>query len=468
MEANMTDFDITSRRFWLQRIALKNYRCFQDITVDFDERLTILSARNGAGKTAVLDAIAVAFGTFVGSFYTGKSKGIDVADVRLKLTRPELREMEPQYPAVISAQAEICEEKILDKPTPVKWSRCLSSPKSRTTVKEARFLTAIGQVMQHRVTEQKPVVLPLVAYYGTGRLWQQKKNTDKKTFEREFYSRTSGYQDCLDPASNYKSFENWFAYAAHADSDLRNQQREKLGDNYVETDTPYSPLMAAVRQAVDKCLQITGWRNLRYSFVHRTVTMEHAEHGVLEVEQLSDGVRNMIGLVADIAYRTVRLNSWLGRDAVSNTPGLVLIDEVDMHLHPEWQQVVLRDLTAAFHKLQFVVTTHSPQVLSTVKREQIRLLTENIAGEAVAVPPEARTYGRSNADVLQTVMNVFPEPTLPESPELEEYLKLVEKGDWRSNRAGTLRQHLALVLGEDHPSLIRADMIVRRREALEK
>lgn len=309
-----------SHRFWLQHIELLSYRCFRQLTVDFDERLTVLSARNGAGKTAVLDAIAAALGTFVGSFYTGKSHGIETGDVHLQITNSKLREMEPQYPAIIRATGEVDGESI-------KWARYLNTPKSGTTIKEARPLTLIGKRMQTAVSAKQPVVLPLVAYYGTGRLWNQKKVTAKKVGDSEFYSRTSGYQDCLDPASSYKLFKDWFVYAARGDFDLRARQRERLGSDYVEADTPYSPLIAAIRQAVDECVQITGWRNLYYSFSHQGVLLEHPIHGTLEVNQLSDGVRNMIALVADIAYRMVRLNSGFGRDAVCQTPGLVLIDQ---------------------------------------------------------------------------------------------------------------------------------------------
>lgn len=448
-----------SRRTWLQQLELRNYRCFSQLTVDLDEKLTVLIAKNGAGKTSVLDAIATAFGTFVGSFHTGKRGGIDSVDVMLVQTKPELNEMEPQYPAAILATAEIDGKEI-------HWARWLNTPKSGTTIKEARPLTAIGELMQKQVTDQKPALLPLIAYYGTGRLWNQKKKTEKKVFESEFYSRTSGYQDCLDPASSYKFFEDWFRYAARADSDLRNQQRERLGGRYVEMDTPYSPLIDAIRNAVDECLGISGWHNLRWSFTHQSVVMEHVRHGVLEVGQLSDGVRNMIALVADIAYRMARINSDLGREAAKKTPGLILIDEVDMHLHPEWQQTVVQSLMNAFPSVQFVVTTHSPQVISSLRREHVRLLDENLAGEPVAAIPSARTYGRSNAEVMQSVMGVTPEPTLPESDDLKRYMATIEQSDWRSEATVELRRKLELSLGADHPALVRADMIIRRREAL--
>lgn len=448
-----------SHRTWLRQIELRNYRCFGQLTVDLDEKLTVLIAKNGAGKTSVLDAIATAFGTFVGSFHTGKRGGIDSGDVMLVRTKPELNEMEPQYPAAVLASGEIDGQEI-------RWARWLNTPKSGTTIKEARPLTAIGESMQKQVTDQKPALLPLIAYYGTGRLWNQKKKTEKKVFESEFYSRTSGYLDCLDPASSYKFFEDWFRYAARADSDLRNQQRERLGGRYVEMDTPYSPLIDAIRNAVDECLKISGWHNLRWSFTHQSVVMEHAMHGVLEVGQLSDGVRNMIALVADIAYRMARINSDLGRDAAKKTPGLILIDEVDMHLHPEWQQTVVLSLMRAFPCVQFVVTTHSPQVISSIRREHVRLLDENLAGEPIAAIPSARTYGRSNAEVMQSVMGVAPEPTLPESDDLKRYMAMIEQSDWRAQVTEELRRALEVSLGADHPALVRADMIIRRREAL--
>ena len=456
-----TSANSSEHRTWLKRLELKNYRCFSQLVIDLDEHLTVLIARNGMGKTTILDAVAVAFGTFVGSFYTGKGTGINNSDVRTKLTNPELHQMEPQFPVVISAEGEVGGE-------PVSWSRFLNSPKSNTTVKEARPLTKIGESMQQTVTDSRQAVLPLIAYYGTGRLWNQKRKTEKKIFEGAFYSRTAGYQDCLDPASSYNYFMEWFRYVARADSDLRNRERENAGNGNGDTETPYSSLIAAVRQSVDECLKITGWQGIRYSFTHQTVVMEHPLHGVLEVGQMSDGVRNMIALVADIAYRMVRLNADLGRKATKQTPGLVLIDEVDMHLHPQWQQVVLQHLTEAFPKVQFVVTTHSPQVISTVKREQVRELSENLYGEDVAVMPVMQTYGRSNADVLQSTMKVSPEPEVQESEKLKRYLAVVEQGDYRVDGVKELRAELDLTLGADHPSLIRADMTIRRRGALER
>lgn len=446
-------------RTYIERIELRNYRCFARLDVSMDSELTVLIARNGSGKTSVMDAIAIAFGTFVGSFLAGTGIGANQRDVRVRLTNPALREMEPQYPLNLAAVGTVNGRQI-------EWSRSVNSPKSGTTIKDAKPLTLIGEGLQRAVTDNEAVVLPVLAYYGTGRLWKQKKVTEKKVFSSEFLSRTSGYQDCLDPASSYKFFVDWFRYAANANAEALNMQREQnvLQEELVES--AYAGLIAAVRGAVDECLKSSGWQNLRYSFTHQSVVMDHPAHGILEVGQLSDGVRNMIALVADVAYRMVRLNSHFGADAAKRTPGIVMIDEVDMHLHPEWQQQVLASLRRAFPSIQLIVTTHSPQVLSTVRKEHIRVLSVNVDGDTVASEPLARTYGRSNADVLQGTMGVTPEPVTEGSGLLKRYLNLVEQSALDDPDISRWREELIEIFGDDHPSLIRAEMVVRRRSAL--
>ena len=121
-------------------------------------------------------------------------------------------------------------------------------------------------------------------------------------------------------------------------------------------------------------LRPSGWHSIYFKNTETGIVATHAQYGVLPVAHLSDGIRTLIGVTADIAHRAIRLNSQLGREAVTSTPGIVLIDEVDMHLHPEWQQVIIESLRNAFPRIQFIVTTHSPQVLTTVRKEHIRLL----------------------------------------------------------------------------------------------
>ena len=142
----------------------------------------------------------------------------------------------------------------------------------------------------------------------------------------------------------------------------------------------------------------------------------------------------MIGMVADIAYRMVSLNPHLGKKAVKETPGIVLIDEVDMHLHPEWQQVVLESLRNALPQVQFIVTTHSPQVLTTVKNQNIRILVEENGG-IVAKDVLQDAYAKESRTALEDIMNVRSRPPSTVAKTLEENQYLIEKGEIDSTKA---------------------------------
>lgn len=445
----------------LQSIQLQNYRCFSDLTVELDKYMTVLVANNGAGKTTVLDAIAVSLSAFVGAFHNGKRYGISKDDVLLKIMDTEILEMEAQYPSILTCNGLILGEA-------ADWERRMNTPHSYNTFKEAKQVIEIGERLQTSIAteENGDVVLPVIAYYGTGRLWAQKKITVNKVFSSEFYSRTSGYLDCLDPASSYKYFVDWLRYTSKAHNQLRDQNIEKFGEQALQMETPYQALLKGVGSSVDVCLAETGWHNLRFSSIHGQPIIEHPKYGVLAVNQLSDGIRNMIAMIADIAYRAVRLNKQFKEKAPLQSPGIVLIDEVDMHLHPSWQQNVLAHLRKAFPHMQFVVTTHSPQVLSTIPSENIRLLTENIDGKTIAAKPIAESYARTNADVLETVMKVSPMPKVKESADLERYRQIIEQGVWNSPKAQQLRQKLEDALGKNHAELIRLDTVKRRRELL--
>lgn len=448
---------------WLKSITLNNYRCFKHLKVDLNRQLTVLVADNGAGKTTILDAISITLSAFVGAFYNGKRNPINKNDVHLKVFDSTLLQMEPQYPCILD-----CDGTINDQA--VSWQRRMNTPNSQNTFKEAKAVIDIGDALQTNVTNEHSkieTVLPVIAYYGTGRLWSQKKYAEKTTFGAEFYSRTAGYLDCLDPSSSYKTFVDWFRYAAKAHRDQRDQNEQRYGEQGLTMPTPYAALLKGITQVVDSCLKHSGWHGLRYSSIHNAPVVEHSQHGILEVSQLSDGLRNMIALVADLAYRAIRLNSQFKQRAPEQSPGIVLIDEVDMHLHPQWQQQVLGQLCTAFPQLQFIVTSHSPQVLSGISKKHIRLLGTNNIGEPIAAQPLAESYTRSNADVLQTIMHVNPVPQTAHSRKIAQYSQLVEQGNLKSPELAMLRQQLSSELGDDHPDLIRLEMVKRRRELLE-
>lgn len=448
----------------LHKIVLKNFRLFPSLECTLHPELTVLVADNGGGKTSILDAISIAMGTYLGAFPTGKGARIKPADVFSRVDDRELGRMQTVYPATIEASGILRE--VEGSRT---WVRELSSAKSHTTIKYAKVLSKYASRLQ-QTNMNEPEDWPLLAYYGTGRLWNQKYLTGAKLFSSGFHDRAAGYIDCMEPASSFKYFVDWFghAYRSIFQSKLRfteahpNATRQDIDAHT----SAFSPLVDAVRGAVDTVLAPSGWGAINYSETLQSLTAHHDQYGVLEVGQLSDGIRNVIAMVGDIAFRAVQLNAHLGARAALETSGIALIDEVDMHLHPSWQQVILKGLRDAFPRIQFIVTTHSPQVLSTVRRENIRVLAQNVDGMITADLPLAMTYGEPSGDVLHSVMMVDPQPPVLEKPDLQRLTELVDQGAYASEEAQSLMQTLTVALGAQHPQLRRLQRNIQRQVVL--
>lgn len=446
----------------IETIRFDDFRCFRKLELDFEDQLTVLVGRNGGGKTAILDGVAIALSPFVGAFDEGQTKGFDGSDIRQFQARKTASNEKEYAPDGVALSASgVFPDTMSDNETDcvtAQWKRQRSKPtRSNTTIKDAKSLTDLGKQAQRRVrTEDSNVKLPLIAYYGTGRLWQTIKLTNKKL---QRTSRTIGYSDCLNPASDYKMMSNWFRYWSLSDL---SEVMEQSDTTFLQgRPTEFRQMMASVASAVDVCLRPAGWRNFSYSIALEELVCTHVEHGRLPVSYLSDGVRNMIGLVADIAFRATKLNPHLGSEASKLTNGIVLIDEVDMHLHPSWQHEVLGSLQEAFPNLQFIVTTHSPQVVSSVGQQSLRILDD---GEVYSAP--VGTEGARSGRLLKQVFDLQDDrpPNADATKELREYLNLVDDGNWDSSRAQELRKRLDERYNGSEPDLIDADMRIANQK----
>lgn len=437
----------------INELYLDNYRTFEDFTIKFDEQLTVLIATNGKGKTAILDAIAVAFGTFVNA--TGLANGIafNRKDVRKFRARDTIsNEMEEKYPLTLKATGFINNHNI-------EWIREFKKPNGATTIRGTKPLIRYGEELRNLVSHGEEVALPLISYYGTGRLWAQKRSTKSK--KKSETSRLSGYIDCLDSLSSYKYFKSWYEYICKSEFEMKMEALEKEYKKLPYNE--FSDIRKSLQEAVNHVIHNnSGWQDIIYKQKSKSIVMEHDSNGILPVSQLSDGIRSMIGLVADIAYRTIKLNPHL-KNAPKETTGIILVDEIDMHLHPRWQQTVLTDIIKAFPKMQFIVTTHSPQVLTTVKREQIRILDTNRA-----ITPTSHSFGEDSSVLLAEIMNVSSLPPLEIVEKRREYQRLVEDRKYDTDYAKKLREELLFNYGESSTFIIQIDMLIRRFEALKK
>jgi predicted ATP-binding protein involved in virulence len=437
----------------INKLYLDNYRAFEDFTIDFDDQLTVLVATNGRGKTAILDAIAVAFGTFINA--TGLANGVVFhrEDVRrFKARETQSNEMEEKYPLTLRVNGYIDNSNI-------EWIREFKKPNGATTTKDTKLLVNYGEKIRNIVSHGENINLPLISYYGTGRLWAQKRATENK--KKSETSRLSGYIDCLDSFSSYKAFSSWYEYICKSEFEIKMEALEK--ENLQLLDNEFSDIRKALQEAVNQIIQNnSGWKDIIYKQKSESIVMQHTQNGELSVTQLSDGIRSMVGLVADIAYRTIKLNPHL-KNAPQETSGIILIDEVDMHLHPKWQQTVLTDLIKAFPNMQFIVTTHSPQVLSTAKREQIRILDDNRV-----ITPSSHSFGEDSSVLLAEIMGISPLPPLEIVEKRKEYQRVVEDREYDSQSAKALREELINNYGETSTFIIQTDILIRKFEALKK
>ena len=219
-------------------------------------------------------------------------------------------------------------------------------------------------------------------------------------------------------------------------------------------------IIKVIQGAVDSITkETTGWHSLQYrSSQNKQLVMRHDENGFIPVEMLSDGIRNTIAMVADIAYRACKLNPHLGENAAKETDGVVLIDEVDMFLHPKWQQTILKSLTDAFPKMQFIVTTHSPQVLSTVRRENIRILPEGKM-------PEFSPLAHESGDALAKIMGTSPQPPMPLLETVRAFEQLVRASQENTEEAQALRQVLNEAGYQIHDSDLTTWRFLAKRKA---
>ena len=405
----------------IDRLDLASFRCFDERSFRFHERFTLLIGANATGKTAVLDALAVALGAALIPVPHALSGSIHRRDVRR--THQQIGETGhflEHYPARIEAHGSI-------ENLNVTWTRALMSPKSRTTRGGSRSIReAMNQLVQRSATHDD-VLLPYIGYYGTGRLWREQRLLSEGGIDpARRSSRYVGYQNCLTPSSSARHLSAWVKRLA-----LIEARRGRLAT------------LQAVLGAIADCVEdaVAAY----FDFEEDDIVVQF-ETDRFPFRSLSDGQRNMAATAADIAMRCSQLNPQLNDRARLETPGVVLIDEVDLHLHPRWQRAVIGDMTSTFPRLQFVATSHSPFIVQSVSDggvinldredsepetphdQSVEDVAENIMG--VDQPQRSRRYQdmmEAAEKYYQVLENAGGESDQREIQQLREQLDLLEE-----------------------------------------
>lgn len=366
----------------INQLVLQNFRRYERARFQFHPQFTVLIGNNGAGKTTVLDAVALLLNTyFQGSGLVTGGGTIKNDDARAVYTHKQGQVFRERMDEVaLEATAEVAGAALA-------WRREIGDRGGK-----AKNLVQLGAEGRAQIKAGASPDLPLLLYYGAGRLWAQHDNVQPSGPT----SQLDAYRHCLDPKSDHKAFERWF---------------KKLAFSALQRGEA-SPALRAVQQAVQTC--IPGAQDFFHDTEYDDITIRLDKEGLTPFNSLSDGYRNMVGMVADIAHRASRLNPHHGTEAARQTAGVVLIDEIDLHLHPKWQRRVVADLQRAFPKLQFIATTHSPFILQSLQPGEVIDLDRSSLGASdlcapadVAAPgPGSPFSDRSIEDIVEGVMGV--------------------------------------------------------------
>ena len=458
----------------LAKIEITNFRCFESVSLSLRPDVNVIVGINGAGKTKILDAIAVAlFDIVAANVRTTSRAKLRSTDIHIDPASKEESRGRREFVHVRAAVQDFYPLANFPSQTPDKqpvfleWNNYIvyQPPKGfrygrgedKGPVSIVEYYKALWQEIR-RADPEALIPVPVIAYYRAERAITEMPslgNVLSKTLDRQ-----GAFENALNVKLNEKAAFEWYLLREIS------EMRDKLS-NRNDPDFEY-PDLRSVRVAISRV--IGNVKNVHFDGTPPSLRIDLADplngQYTFGIEQLSHGYRNLLALVLDFARRLAQAHpNWPNP---LEAPGILLIDEIELHLHPRWQQTVIPNLRAAFPNTQIIVATHSPEVLTTVRRENIHLLGSDHAIEQL--PADVGTFGAESSRVLQEVFAVHARPQILGpgriAENLDEYLTLVESQQQDTDRGRELRAELESALGRSDPDLQRADARISQLKVL--
>lgn len=444
------------KSFRLQNVGRFRYL---DMTLAPTEKhpsnVTVLVGNNGAGKTTLLKSLATSLSWLVARIRSEKGNGSPLGDEDI---------LNGASAAAISIEVIDDVGELISQPNTALFEWMLARPRQgRKTDTHSSFtdVSRLADLYRIRLTEDETASLPLIAYYPVERSVLE---IPLKIRTKHSFDQLDGYDNALSRGVDFRRFFEWFREREDAENEsgVSSTVLTEISNKYGKHSHIWNALtdlkastrdrqLTAVRTAISTFMP--GFTNLRVQRKPR-LHMAIDKHGVkLNVSQLSQGEKSMMALVGDIARRLAMMNQSLANPLLGD--GIVLIDEVDLHLHPKWQRNLVRQLSETFPNCQFVLTTHSPLVISDAKDLLCYVLSEGELQECNGL------YGLDANQVLLSVMDTDVRNTQIQQrlDRLFEFLqdgKLAEaKDEFRS---------LAGELPKGHLELTKAALLIRKLE----
>lgn len=353
----------------LTRISLKNYKGIKDLSIDFKPSVNLVIGNNGAGKTSLLNGISVALSNL---FHWLPVSVREIGQEDIFVTAEDAGDATTNLAYHMPVEIEI--ETDFDGKT-YKSSVIKESESSITSMTAVPLLEHIKHLINDNLR------LPLVSFQNAGRgtvKYARKKTISLKQGKTE---RIDGYKGAFDKSMNFNDIENWCLRMDFAEYQNKKEVREyKFFKNIVACFIQFLQ-----NQAINPRVYYSSvWASLVY-----------AENGQeTPFYNLSAGFQSVLCMAMELAYRAAVLNPDL--TDVKTLEGIVLIDEIEMHLHPAWQWKIVGALQNTFPKVQFIIATHSPIILSSAKDASLFLMKS--VDEIISLE---NAFGYKISDVLE-------------------------------------------------------------------
>lgn len=445
----------------IKSFRLQNVGRFKDLdmtlapTDKHSSNVTVLVGNNGAGKTTLLKSLATSLSWLVARIRSEKGNGSPLGDEDI---------LNGASAAAISIAVSDDVGEFISQPNPALFEWILARPRQgRKTDTHSSFtdVSRLADLYRIRLTVDETASLPLIAYYPVERSVLE---IPLKIRTKHSFDQLDGYDNALSRGVDFRRFFEWFREREDAENEsgVSSTVLTEISNKYGEDSHIWNALtnlkastrdrqLTAVRTAISTFMP--GFTNLRVQRKPR-LHMAIDKHGVkLNVSQLSQGEKSMMALVGDIARRLAMMNQSLANPLQGD--GIVLIDEVDLHLHPKWQRNLVRQLSETFPNCQFVLTTHSPLVISDAKDLLCYVLSDGELQECNGL------YGLDANQVLLSVMDTDVRNTQIQQ-RLDRLFEFLQDG--KLAEAKDEFHSLADELPKGHLELTKAALLIRKLE----
>ncbi len=330
---------------WMNMLAIENFKGISDLRIQFKPGINILLGDNGVGKTSILEAASVALGGFLGGVNGVSSKSISISDVRVETVNIGTASTQERYCVPVSIECSLDADGRL-----FSWKRIREDQQSN---RKTRIVKTIDDITKYAsiITNSTESVLPVLSYQSSLRAATAKRQDFGASLKKNIEDRRKGYLGCLDAVIDSKRIIEW-CYEMQMSAF---EQGKKIAE-YEQ----FKDLVGRFMQFMNEEEKIPL---ISYSVAHKDLVYR-SDALTVPISYLSAGYQSVLWMIMDIAYRLCTLNP---ESDLSKSKGIVLIDEIDMHLHPKWQWKVVEALRTVFPEIQFIIATHSPIIISSCK-----------------------------------------------------------------------------------------------------